>query len=246
MTSRTVLVTGAGHGIGAAVARAFAHGGDDVVVTDVDQEAAAAVAQTVVDAGGLASAHALDVGDPAAWQLVSDELRAAGRPPAVVVNNAFRLHVAPAHETTEEQWQQQLSVTLSATYRSMSTFHDTLAAAAGCMVNVASVHAIRGWPGHPAYAAAKGGLLALTRQLSVEYGPLVRVNAVLPGAIRTRVWEQASAAEIAAAERQASLGRLGRPEEVAAVVHFLASEAASYVTGAMLVVDGGQTTQVSR
>lgn len=244
MSGRTVLVTGAGHGIGAAVVHAFAASGDDVVVTDVDEAAAADVGRAVRSAGGRASAHHLDVADPAAWQALSDELRAAGRPPAVLVNNAFALHVAPAHETDEEQWQRQLSVTLSATYRSVRTFHDTLTTAQGCVVNVASVHALVAWRGHPAYAAAKGGLVALTRQLSVEYGPHVRVNAVLPGSVRTRVWDGASPAAVAAAERQASLGRLGRPEEVAAAVHFLAGDAASYITGACLVVDGGQSTKV--
>lgn len=242
---RTVLVTGGGHGIGAATARAFAEIGDDVVVTDIDRGAAEVVADDIRRSGGAATGHTLDVSMTADWTRLSDELRNAGRPPGVVVNNAF-LHIpGQAHEMDDEQWNRQLDVTLSGVWRSIRTFHDTLTSARGSMVNVSSVHALLAWPGYPAYAAAKGGIVALTRQLSFDYAPHVRVNAVLPGSIETRVWDAASQAGREAAARQATLGRLGRPEEVAAVIRFLASEDASYVTGVALAVDGGQTTTVA-
>lgn len=242
---RTVLITGAGNGIGAASARAFGTAGDDVVVTDIDDDAAARVAAEISNAGGRASSHTLDVSNPAAWRSVSNELRRAGRPPAVVVNNAFLLITRPAHELDEDDWNRQLSVTLSAVYRSIHTFHDTLTGAGGNIVNVASVHALMAWPGHPAYAAAKGGMLALTRQLSVEYAPHIRVNCVIPGSIQTRVWDTADDADRKMAAQQSTLGRLGRPEEVAAAIKFLASDAASYITGTSIVVDGGQTSTVA-
>ncbi|MGV8911431.1 MAG: SDR family NAD(P)-dependent oxidoreductase [Rhodoglobus sp.] len=239
---RTVLITGAARGIGAATARMFASQGDDVVVTDIDADAAETVAEEIRAAGGTATGNFLDVSEPEAWEALSRGLRAAHRLPAVIVNNAFFEVAGIAHEQTEDNWNRQLSVSLSSVYRSMRTFHDTLTAARGSMVNVSSVHGVLSWAEQPAYGAAKGGLISLTRQLSVDYAPHVRVNVVLPGSIETRQWDHQSAAELKLAARQATLQRLGRPEEVASVIQFLASEGASYITGASLLVDGGMTT----
>ncbi|NYF16550.1 NAD(P)-dependent dehydrogenase (short-subunit alcohol dehydrogenase family) [Microbacterium sp. AK009] len=243
--TRVVLVTGAAHGIGAATARAFAAEGDDVLVTDVDIRAAKEVAGGITAAGGRATAHRLDVGSDTSWQVLSDEVRAEHRPPGVIVNNAYRNTVARADELPASDWEATLNVTLGGVYRSVRTFHDTLTAARGAVVNVASVHALLAWPAHPAYAAAKGGVVALTRQLSFDYAPEVRVNAVLPGSIDTRVWDTGTSADRALAERQATLGRFGRPDEIASVVLFLAGDAASYITGVAIPVDGGQTTTVA-
>ncbi|WP_255559997.1 SDR family NAD(P)-dependent oxidoreductase [Salinibacterium sp. M195] len=239
---RTVLITGAGHGIGAACARMFAAAGDDVVVSDIDTAAAVAIAEEIRAAGGSATGNFLDVSDPAAWQALSRELRCAARLPTVIVNNAFFDVAGVAHEQSEDNWSKQLSVTLSSVYRAMHTFHDTLTAAHGNMVNVSSVHGVLAWTEQPAYAAAKGGLISLTRQLSVDYAPHVRVNVVLPGSIQTRQWDHQGAAELELAARQATLQRLGTPEEVASVIQFLAGDGASYITGASLLVDGGMTT----
>lgn len=243
--TRTVLITGAAHGIGAAAARTFAAAGDDVVVTDIDVDGAEAVAAEIRAAGGSATGNFLDVGDPEAWDSLSRELRSANRPPAVIVNNAFFQVSGAAHEQSETDWNKQLSVTLSSVYRAMHTFHDTLTAARGSMVNVSSVHGVMSWAEQPAYGAAKGGLISLTRQLSLDYAPHVRVNVVLPGSIETRQWRTQSAEAHELASRQATLQRLGKPEEVASVIQFLASEGASYVTGASLLVDGGMTTTLS-
>jgi NAD(P)-dependent dehydrogenase (short-subunit alcohol dehydrogenase family) len=101
------------------------------------------------------------------------------------------------------------------------------------------VHALVGLPGHPAYAAAKGGLTALTRQLAVEYGPAVRVNCVLPGPILTPTWDRVGHEERQLSIRQTVAGRFGEPREVAAVIAFLACDEASFMTGASVVVDGG-------
>lgn len=107
------------------------------------------------------------------------------------------------------------------------------------MINTSSVHALMGFRRHAAYDAAKGAVSALTRELAADYGPRVRVNAVLPGGILTAAWDHTSAEEREQFARQTPAGRLGRPEEIAAAVCFLASDDASYITGANLVVDGG-------
>ncbi len=244
MSLKSVFITGAGSGIGAATATAFAAAGHDVIVTDIDGGRATAVAAGIVADGGAATGHRLDVADPQAWDMLAAELHEAGRSPGIVVNNAYAVVDAPAHEQTEVDWNRQLSVTLSSVYRSVRAFHASLTAAGGSVVNVGSVHALVAWPARPAYAAAKGGVVALTRQLSIDYAPKVRVNCVLPGSILTRVWDGTDEAGLSAAARQASLGRLGRADEVASAILFLAGDGASYITGTTLVVDGGQTTSV--
>lgn len=239
-----VLVTGAGHGVGAAAAVALARRFDTVVVSDIDMDAAADVARGVQAAGGRAVDVRLDVGVEASWTAVRHHLDDAGIVVSAVVNNAFTLTIGPAHELTAEAWDRQVSVNLGAVYRSVRTFHDTLHAERGAIVNVASVHAVAGFPGHPAYAAAKGGVVALTRQLAVEYAPFIRVNAVLPGSILTRAWDRVPEADRQEHLEHIPLGRFGDPAEVASAIAFLAGPESSYITATTLLVDGGLTASV--
>lgn len=238
------LVTGAGHGIGAAAAVALARRFDTVVVSDIDTEAAGAVARGVRAAGGHAVDVHLDAGDEASWSAVRQHLDETGVVVSAIVNNAFALTIAPAHQLTMEAWDRQVSVNLGAVYRSVRAFHDTLHAERGAIVNVASVHAIAGFRGHPAYAAAKGGVVALTRQLAVEYAPFIRVNAVLPGSILTRAWDRVSEADRLEHLGHIPLGRFGEPADVAAAIVFLAGPESSYITATTLLVDGGLTASV--
>lgn len=238
---KTVVVTGAGSGIGAATAVRFADEGALVVVTNRTAAKAEAVADGIVRDGGRALARGLDAGVAEQWAALRDELHAAGTRVDVVVNNAYALERLPAHELSEASWARQIDVDLSAVYHSVRAFMPDLLDAGGCLVNVASVHAVVAWKGHPAYAAAKGGVLALTRQLAVEYGPRVRVNALIPGPVLTPTWDGATPQDLREVAAATALGRLGAPEEVAAAVAFFASQDASFVTGASLVVDGGQT-----
>lgn len=242
---RTALVTGAAQGIGAAVAQRLAAEGALVIVTDVDGSGAATVASAISAAGGRAVAHELDVGVSLAWMTVRDSLAAQGHRVDVVVNNAYVLVREPAHLTVEADWERQIAVNLTAVYHSVRAFMPALVATHGSMVNVASVHAVQTIARYPAYAAAKGGVLALTRQLAIEYGPDVRVNAVLPGPVLTGTWDAVPEDARRATAASTALDRLGKPAEVAAVVAFLASEEASFITGADLVVDGGLTARLN-
>jgi NAD(P)-dependent dehydrogenase (short-subunit alcohol dehydrogenase family) len=242
--TRTVLITGAAHGIGEATARRFAAASWDVVVSDVDRAAADVAAAGIVASGGEATAAHLDVADTASWAALRMKLEAGRRLPAVIVNNAYNISIAPAHELTEQAWNLQVSVGMSSVYRSITTFHDCLTAQRGSVVNVSSVHALAAWPGRPAYAAAKGGVLSLTRQLSLDYAPAVRINAVIPGAIDTRAWDGIDDAARREQETHISLGRFGRASEVASAIFFLASDDASYITGTSILVDGGLMSTV--
>jgi len=238
-TGKTIIVTGAGSGIGAAAAQRFDAEGGHVVLVGRTASKLDAVAKGLKDA----EPWPMDAGVSDDWYKLADHLHSAGRHADVVVNNAFVLEKLPAHELTEASWDRQIAVDLSAVYYSVRAFMPDLIAAKGNIVNVASVHGIISWKLHPAYAASKGGMLALTRQLAIEYGDNVRVNSVVPGPIVTPIWDEVTQDELDLTATETALGRMGTPEEVAAAIAFLASDDASFITGAQLVVDGGQTVK---
>jgi NAD(P)-dependent dehydrogenase (short-subunit alcohol dehydrogenase family) len=236
---QVALVTGAASGIGAASAARLAAEGASVVLADIDEDRARQVADTITTAGGTAVAVHCDVGSLASWRELADRVSSLHGRVDVVHNNAFALDKMAADVLPEASWDRQLSVSLSSVYYSARTLLSLMTGPAPAMVNTSSVHALIGLPGHPAYAAAKGAIVALTRQLAVEYGPRIRVNAVAPGPILTPVWRDVPEAQRMAVSRATVAGRMGHPEEVAAAVAFLASADAAYITGTTLLVDGG-------
>ena len=235
---KTAVVTGAASGIGAATAERLAAEGAAVVLADVAADRGEAVAAGIREQGGRAVFVRADVSDPGDWERIVAAAHAYG-PVAVLVSNAYMVDVTPAHEMSVESWERQLAVNLTGGFLGFKALLPDLRGTRGAAVLTSSVHAHKGIPGHPAYAASKGALLSLSGQLAVEYGPEVRVNAVLPGPILTAAWDRVPEEARARSVAETAAGRFGRPEEVAAAIAFLASDEASYITGSNLLVDGG-------
>ncbi len=255
LEGKVAVITGAAHGIGRAAALLFAREGAAVVVADRDVEAGGATADEIIDAGGRALYVYTDVAqDGDIHRAIHEaELRWGGLD--ILVNNAAIAVGAEVHETPPELWQRIQEVNLNGVYRGCRDgVRAMLRRGGGAIVNVASVQGMFGFHGWAAYAASKGSVIALTRQMAVDYADRnIRVNAVCPGPIETAILERGQleraalglsaldAEEVRRRERVPPMGRSGRPEEVAACILFLASEEASYITGHCLVVDGGLT-----
>ncbi len=245
MKAKVALVMGGGAGTGRATALAFANEGARVVVADISEDSAQQTAALIEEAGGEALAVAANMGSAADIRRVVEQCEASYGGLHMVSNNAAQAAPnKPMTELSEEEWDACMGVTLRGVWLCMKYQLPLIeASGGGAIVNIASVSGIRGELHQSVYAAAKGGVITLTKAAAVEYAKRgVRVNTVCPGGIDTdgmRFYLKRMPEMRERTENAHAMGRLAKPEEIADAVVYLCSERASFITGHDLVVDGG-------
>ena len=247
LDGEVAIVTGGAQGIGKATALMFLRAGARVLVGDIDPEAGEATVEEYADEGRIAFVRC-DVGVPADVEaFVGEAVTAYGRIDALVNNAGIGVR-KPLAELALDEWQRVLDVNLTGTMLCAKLAHPHLAQRGGAIVNIASTRALMSEPDGEAYAATKGGIVALTHSLAASFAPDVRVNCISPGWIETGPWKKASvrrAPHHSEADRmQHFAGRVGVPEDIARMAVYLCSPMAGFISGQNFVIDGGMTKKM--
>jgi NAD(P)-dependent dehydrogenase (short-subunit alcohol dehydrogenase family) len=255
LDGKRALITGAGSGIGEAIARLFAAQGAQILVADVQMGAAEQVAASIVEQGGSASALAVDVADETQVCAAFDRVANQDGRLDIVVNNAGISHVGNILETSREDWDRVLRVNAGGVFlcaREAVRHMLQQEPKGGVIINLSSVAAMVGLERRLPYSASKGAVLSLTHSIAIDFvAEGIRCNAICPGTVHTPFVEgylkrsfpgQEDAVRQQLHARQ-PLGRMGLPEEIAAAALYLASDEAAFVTGSALIIDGGLTAK---
>ncbi|MFQ5521313.1 MAG: SDR family NAD(P)-dependent oxidoreductase [Candidatus Methylomirabilia bacterium] len=245
LEGKTAIVTGSTKGIGLGIARAYAREGAGVVVNSRNAQECEKVTAEIRASGGRAIAIPADLSrSDEIRQLAREATGALGGGVDILINNAGQPRVAPSAELAEGDYRYTLDLNLNAYFiLSQEIVRGMLARRAGCIINISSINGTIAFPQRLAYCVSKAGVNMLTKVLAIEWAAQgVRVNAIAPGYIKTemvRTLSQRKILDEAMLSRRTPMGRLGTPEEVAEAAIYLASDAAAFITGAVLTIDGG-------
>ncbi len=242
LQDKVAIVTGGASGIGRGTALLMAGEGAKVIVADVDEEGARETVSMIESKEGKGVSCYADVGTAkGVEEMIGVAVDSYGKID-VLHNNAYWHSGGTAMTISEEDWDHTLDVCLKAVYMGCKlAIPQMLKTGGGAVVNTASIHSLVSFHKYAAYDAAKAGVIGLTRSLALDFGPQIRANAVLPGAILTAAWSGIDQEEMDHWARMTPMKRMGQPEDIAKAVIFLASDDASFITGTSLVVDGGWT-----